>query len=317
MPVDLWPVMQHRMESLPREPTLGSVAEDQPRARRLAARPGPRGGRLDRRATSTTGCPGTKVDWGWNWSETRKALDYLFVVRRARRSPAATASSSRSTTCPSGCSRRRSWPRRSRAQFEATKELIRRAARSHGVATARCLADYYRLQLERGAEARRRRRLAIDELVEDGELLPVTIEGWHRPAYLHRDAELPRKVGRPRAAEPVRPGRVGARAHRAPLRLPLPHRDLRARAEAAVRLLRAAVPARRPDRRPGRPQGRPEGGALLVKAAYAEPGAPAETAYELAEELRDLARGSSSTRSRCTTRGIWRQPCAMAIMSRC
>ena len=28
---------------------------------------------------------------------------------------------------------------------------------------------------------------------------------------------------------------------------------------------------------------------LLVKAAYAEPGAPAETAPELAEELRDLA----------------------------
>ena len=30
-------------------------------------------------------------------------------------------------------------------------------------------------------------------------------------------------------------------------------------------------------------------GVLLVKAAYAEPGAPAETAVELAEELRDLA----------------------------
>ena len=30
-------------------------------------------------------------------------------------------------------------------------------------------------------------------------------------------------------------------------------------------------------------------GALLVKAAYAEPGAPAETAEELAAELRDLA----------------------------
>ena len=30
-------------------------------------------------------------------------------------------------------------------------------------------------------------------------------------------------------------------------------------------------------------------GALLVKAAYAEPGAPPETAGELAAELRDLA----------------------------
>ena len=61
----------------------------------------------------------------------------------------------------------------------------------------------------------------------------------------------------PGAAQPVRPGGVGARADRAALRLPLPHRDLRPGRQAGARLLRAAVPARRPDRGPGRPQGRP------------------------------------------------------------
>ena len=62
---------------------------------------------------------------------------------------------------------------------------------------------------------------------------------------------------RPCPAQPVRLGGVAPRPQRTPLRLPLPHRDLHAPAEAHLRLLRAAVPARRPPRRARRPQGRP------------------------------------------------------------
>ena len=76
---------------------------------------------------------------------------------------------------------------------DAMRELIRRAARSHGVATASDLADYYRIR-DRAAIT-----TAIGELTEAGELVPVQVRGWERqgrplPAWRHADAVLPRSV---------------------------------------------------------------------------------------------------------------------------
>lgn len=77
---------------------------------------------------------------------------------------------------------------------EAVRELIRRAARSYGVATDTDLADYYRFR------DRARVRAAIAALVDDGELTPVRVTGWDRggrprPAWMHHDAATPRRVG--------------------------------------------------------------------------------------------------------------------------
>ncbi|MFN7924976.1 MAG: crosslink repair DNA glycosylase YcaQ family protein [Bryobacteraceae bacterium] len=72
-------------------------------------------------------------------------------------------------------------------RLDSQRELLRQAAGAHGVATARDLADYFRMPM---SEARPR----IAELLEQGDVSEVTVEGWREKAYLARGAEPPRRV---------------------------------------------------------------------------------------------------------------------------
>jgi uncharacterized protein YcaQ len=73
------------------------------------------------------------------------------------------------------------------APDQARRELLGIAARAHGVATLRDLADYFRM---RTAVARPR----LAELVEAGTLREVRVEGWREPALLHAEAVVPRRI---------------------------------------------------------------------------------------------------------------------------
>ena len=69
----------------------------------------------------------------------------------------------------------------------AERSLLRQSAESLGVATLRDLADYYRMTARDVAPR-------ISELVEEGALTPVTVEGWKEPAYLSSTARFPRSI---------------------------------------------------------------------------------------------------------------------------
>jgi uncharacterized protein YcaQ len=72
------------------------------------------------------------------------------------------------------------------ADADAHRALIERAAAAHGIATTGDLRDYFRQSPEQAAGA-------IQELAEEGVLVPVEVPGW-RHAWLHRDARRPRKI---------------------------------------------------------------------------------------------------------------------------
>jgi len=284
MPVELWPVMQHRMAAhRAKRGKWGFVAADDDLERSLVAEVRDRGASTARDLDD--GLPRAKDNWGWNWSRTRRVLDYLYTA-----GDLAIAGRNNQFEILYDLPER-VIPATVLAQptptlEEAHRELVRRAARSHGVATVQDLRDYYRMSVADTA-------LAVGALVEEGELLPVRVEGWARPAYLHRDARLPRRVHARAVLSPFDPV-VWERARTEALF------GFRYRIEIYVPAEKRVhgyyvLPFLLGDRLVGRvdlkADRQHDGGAgrLLVRAAYAEPSAPAETAEELSAELRRLA----------------------------
>src|SRR5262249_42121379 len=152
----------------------------------------------------------------------------------------------------------------------------------HGVGTAADLADYYRMPVR---EARPR----LAELVEEGALRAVRVEGWRAPAYLHAAARLPARVEAAALLSPFDPlvwfrpraARLFDFDYRSEIFVP---REQRRWGYYVMPFLLGDRLVARVDLKADRP-----GRRLLVRAAYLEPQAQAEpVAGALAAELRTL-----------------------------
>lgn len=179
----------------------------------------------------------------------------------------------------------------------ARKELLLLAARHHGVATLTDLTDYHRQKNEPC-------KPLVAELVEEGLLTEVEVEGWTKPAYLHHAARLPRRIEACALLSPFDPvcwnrdrsERLFGFRYRIEIYTPAPKRVY---GYYVLPVLWGDSLVGRLDMKADR-----AAGVLRVKGAYAEPGVPiADLASDLVPELNSMASWLGLDRVEVSDRG--------------
>ena len=216
----------------------------------------------------------------WDWSDVKQALEFLFWAGEI--TTAERRGFERAYDIPERVLPAEVLSAPTPERVEAQRELVRRSIRSLGVATARDLRDYYRLP---AADF----KPLIPELVEAGDLLPVTVQGWKHPAYLDPGAAFPRRINRAALLSPFDPvvwerdrtERLFGFRYRIEIYVPA-HKRVHGYYVLPFLLNEGLVA--RVDLKADR-----QGGVLLVQSAWRESDAPPETAARLAAELHRMA----------------------------
>jgi len=217
----------------------------------------------------------------WEWSETKRVLEWLFwsgrITTATRRGGFTRVYDLTERVIPPAIL---ALPTPSPA--EAHRALVARAARALGVATAGDLRDYFRLKPDDA-------RGAIETLVEDGTLLPVRVEGWSQGAFLHAEVRRPRRIEGQALLAPFDPliwergraERLFGFRYRIEIYTPAPKRQ---HGYYVLPFLMDEALVARVDLKADRQAGR-----LMVHKIGIEREAPAETRERLAAELDSMA----------------------------
>jgi len=135
--------------------------------------------------------PRDRSEWGWNWSLVKSALEHLFwsgqISSAGRTSQFERRYAALERVLPRTVAVQSISPSLRPSDEDAFRQLMLIAAKAHGVGTEQCLRDYFRLKPEQA-------RPALEALVASGDLVQVSIDGWRRPAYLHKNARIPRTL---------------------------------------------------------------------------------------------------------------------------
>ncbi|WP_144671031.1 winged helix-turn-helix domain-containing protein [Arthrobacter sp. U41] len=228
-------------------------------------------------------------NWGWNWNVVKRVLEHLFEAGLISASSRTESFERRYTLTarvlpelPHDDPGAAGNTDAGQDQAAALVRLIDAAARAHGIGTLRCFADYFRTPLRASA-------VAVEHLLDAGRLRPVTVPGWNKTVYRHVEARLPRTATGRALLSPFdslvferrRLEDLFGFHYRIEIYTPEPKR--RFGYYVLPFLLRDGIVARvdlKADR---------ANGLLLARAAHAEPGAPDDTAVELAAELQIMA----------------------------
>lgn len=245
---------------------------------------------IDRRGPLTAGQVAAAVDpdhipdrkhWGWNWPPVKSALEYLFWAGRIS-AAGRTQQFERLYDLPERVLPEQVHSAATPGTEEAIDGLMEISARAHGVGTTRCLRDYFRLPA-------REAKASAERLAAAGRLIPVEVEGFSAPAWIHPEARRPRTLSARALLAPFDPLIFERRRleelfgfhYRIEIYTP---KEKRRHGYYVLPFLLGDRIVGRVDLKSDR-----EGSELLVQSAWVEPDAPVETAAELADELRLMA----------------------------